>query len=75
MLIQAAVAAFTGGQAPFFPIEFDGVSIGRGLLWLFIIDPIVATVAGWIFMLVVIPVIGLATGVGAVVDRRHGDET
>ncbi len=55
---------------PYFPIEFDGVSIGRGLLWLFIIDPIVMTVAYWIFMLVVLPVIGLAVGAGAIADRR-----
>jgi len=65
--------AFAGGQAPLFPIEFDGASIGRGLLWLFIIDPIVATVAYWIFMLVMIPVIGLATGIGSMADRRNDD--
>lgn len=62
--------AFAGGQAPYFPYEFTNVSIGRGLLWLFIIDPIVVTVAYWIFMLVMLPVIGLAAGVGAILDRR-----
>jgi hypothetical protein len=62
--------AFAGGQAPYFPIEFDGVSIGRGLLWLIIIDPIVVTVAYWIFMLVMLPVIALAAGAGALADRR-----
>ena len=62
--------AFAGGQAPYFPIEFDGVSIGRGLLWLFIIDPLVMTVAYWAFMLVMLPVIGLAVGAGAIADRR-----
>ena len=61
--------AFAGGQAPYFPIEFDGVSIGRGLLWLVIVDPIVVTIAYWIFMLVMLPVIALAAGAGALADR------
>lgn len=63
--------AFAGGQAPYFPIAFDGVNIGRGLLWLIVIDPIVMTVAYWIFMLVMLPVIGLAVGAGALADRRR----
>ena len=64
--------AFVGGQAPFFPYEFTGFSLGRGLLWLIVIDPIVATLAYWAFMLVMLPVIGLAAGVGALMDRRRG---
>lgn len=63
--------AFAGGQAPFFPYEFTDVSIGRGLLWLFIIDPIVATVAYWGFMLVMLPVIALVAAVGTFFDRRR----
>jgi len=55
------VTAFVGGQAPFFFIEFTGFSLLRGLFWLIIIDPIVLTVAYWIFMLVVLPVSGLST--------------
>jgi hypothetical protein len=36
-----------------------------------VIDPIVMTVAYWIFMLVMLPVIGLAVGAGALADRRR----
>ncbi len=50
------VTAFIGGQAPFFFIEFEGFSPLRGLLWLVVIDPIVLTVAYWIFMLIMLPV-------------------
>jgi len=55
------VTAFVGGQAPFFFIEFTGFSLLRGLFWLIIIDPIVLTVAYWIFMLVMLPVGTLAS--------------
>jgi hypothetical protein len=60
-----------GGQAPYFPVTFDGPSIGRGLIWLIVIDAIVVTVAYWIFMLVMVPVIGLAAGASALADRRR----
>ncbi len=69
-LLWITWTAFAGGQAPLFPIEFTGASIGRGLLWVFIIDPIVATVAYWIFMLLMLPVIGLAAGLGSWTDRK-----
>lgn len=62
--------AFFGGQAPYFPYEFTDASIGRGLLWLLVIDPIVATVAYWGFMLVMLPVIALAASVGTFLDRK-----
>ena len=65
------VTAFVGGQAPFFFIDFEGVNPIRGLFWLIIVDPIVLTVAYWIFMLVMLPVIGLAVGAGALADRRR----
>jgi hypothetical protein len=52
------------------PFAFDGVSIGRGLLWLLTINPIVATIAYWLFMLVTLPVIGLADGAGALAGQR-----
>jgi len=51
--------AFVGGQAPFFFIEFGGFSLLRGLFWLVIIDPILLTVAYWVFMLIMLPVGGL----------------
>jgi len=31
----------------------------RGLLWLIVVDPIVLTVAYWIYMLIMLPVMGL----------------
>ena len=55
------VTAFVGGQAPFFFMEFTGFSLLRGLFWLIIIDPIVLTVAYWIFMLIMLPVEALAS--------------
>lgn len=57
------VTAFVGGQAPFFFMEFDGFSLLRGLLWLIIIDPIVLTVAYWIFMLIMLPIGALVAAV------------
>lgn len=58
------VTAFIGGQAPFFFIDFDGVNLFRGLIWLIIVDPLVLTVAYWIFMLVMLPIGALAAGIG-----------
>ena len=53
------VTAFTGGQAPLFFLDFDGFNLIRGLLWLIVVDPILLTVAYWIYMLVMLPVMGL----------------
>ncbi len=64
------VTAFVGGQAPFFFIDFGGVNPIRGLIWLILVDPIVLTVAYWIFMLVMLPIGALATGIGKGADRR-----
>lgn len=50
------VTAFIGGQAPFFFVEFTGFSLLRGLFWLIIVDPIVLTVAYWVFMLIMLPI-------------------
>jgi hypothetical protein len=58
--IWITVTAFIGGQAPWFFIDFVGVNPIRGFLWLVIVDPIVVTVAYWIFMLVLLPVIALS---------------
>jgi hypothetical protein len=58
------VTAFFGGQAPWFFINFDGFSLIRGLLWLIIIDPIVLTVAYWIFMLIMLPIGAIAAVIG-----------
>jgi hypothetical protein len=64
------VTAFAGGQAPLFFIDFDGVNPIRGLLWLIIIDPLVLTVAYWVFMLVMLPLGALATGIGNATDDK-----
>ena len=63
------VTAFVGGQAPFFFIDFEGVNPIRGLFWLIIVDPLVLTVAYWIFMLVMLPIGALAAGLGRATDR------
>ena len=64
------VTAFIGGQAPFFPIEFSGFNLVRGLLWLFIADPIITTVAYWVFMLILLPLVGLVAGVSKIQEKR-----
>jgi hypothetical protein len=63
------VTAFIGGQAPFFFVDFYGVNPIRGLFWLIIVDPIVLTVAYWIFMLIMLPIGALAAGIGKATDR------
>jgi hypothetical protein len=68
------VTAFIGGQAPFFFMEFEGFNLIRGLFWLIIVDPIVLTVAYWIFMLVMLPLIGLAVGASALSARRNNKD-
>jgi hypothetical protein len=64
------VTAFIGGQAPYFFVDFDGVNPIRGLFWLIIVDPIVLTVAYWVFMLVMLPIGALAAGIGRASDKR-----
>jgi hypothetical protein len=69
--VWITITAFIGGQAPFFFLEFDGFNLIRGLFWLIIVDPIVLTVAYWIFMLLMLPLIGLAAGASAIANRKH----
>ena len=64
------VTAFVGGQAPFFFIDFEGVNPIRGLIWLIIVDPLVLTVAYWVFMLVMLPIGALAAGLGKATDHK-----
>jgi hypothetical protein len=71
--VWITVTAFIGGQAPFFFLEFDGFNLIRGLFWLIIVDPIVLTVAYWIFMLVMLPLVGLAVGVSALASRKYSN--
>ena len=68
------VTAFIGGQAPFFFMEFEGFNLIRGLFWLIVVDPIVLTFAYWIFMLVMLPLVGLAAGASALASRKHSNE-
>jgi len=65
------LTAFIGDQAPFFFLNFDGFNLIRGLFWLIIVDPIVLTVAYWIFMLLMLPLVGLAAGASAIANRKH----
>ncbi|MGB4734229.1 MAG: hypothetical protein WBH19_07660 [Candidatus Nanopelagicales bacterium] len=69
--VWITITAFIGGQAPFFFLDFDGFNLIRGLFWLIIVDPIVLTVAYWIFMLLMLPLIGLAAGASASANRKH----
>lgn len=51
-------AAFFGGivWVPFGSLIFEDVNIVRGLFWLFIGEPILLTVAYWLFMLIMLPI-------------------
>ncbi|MSO48262.1 MAG: hypothetical protein EXQ67_09320 [Thermoleophilia bacterium] len=69
-LTWITITAFIGGQALFFPIEFSGFSLVRGFLWLFIADPIITTIAYWIFMLILLPLVGLIAGVSKIQEKR-----
>ena len=64
------VTAFVGGQAPFFFVDFEGVNPIRGLIWLIIVDPLVLTVAYWVFMLVMLPIGALAAAIGRANSKR-----
>jgi hypothetical protein len=59
------IIAFTGGTMPVIGYETEG-GLGQGLLWVFVIDPIVVMVMAWVFMLIALPVIGIE----ALVRRR-----
>lgn len=48
------VIAFIGGTMPIIGWETEG-SLGFGLLWLFLLEPIAVTVAYWITMIVTMP--------------------
>jgi hypothetical protein len=48
------VLAFIGGTAPIFGWELEG-SVGQGLLWMFIVTPIITTIGYWASMLVAMP--------------------
>jgi hypothetical protein len=46
--------AFVGGTMPLLGWELEG-SVGQGLFWLFVVDPIVTSVGFWIAMLIRLP--------------------
>ena len=53
--LWCTVIAFTGGTLPLLGWNIDG-GIGTGLVWLFVIDPIVVTVGYWLCMVIVMPI-------------------
>lgn len=53
--LWCTVIAFTGGTLPLLGWNMDG-GVGAGLLWLFVIDPIVTAVGYWLSMLIVMPI-------------------
>ncbi|MFP4514167.1 MAG: hypothetical protein ACLFRV_14580 [Acidimicrobiales bacterium] len=50
------IIAFVGGTMPIIGWETDG-GIGVGLVWMFVVDPIVITVCYWLTMIVVLPIV------------------
>jgi hypothetical protein len=66
------LTAFAGGQAPWFFINFTGFNPFRGLLWLVVVEPIVLTVAYWIFLLVMLPVVALGAVFSKATDSGDG---
>jgi hypothetical protein len=49
------IIAFVGGTMPIIGWETEG-GIGVGLVWLFVVDPIVLTVGWWVTALAVLPI-------------------
>lgn len=60
LLAWWTVIAFVGGTMPIIGVETEG-GFGNGLFWLLFVDPIVATLLYWAFMLVMLPIIAIAT--------------
>lgn len=53
--LWCTIIAFTGGTLPLVGWNIDG-GVGTGLLWIFIIDPIVVTVGCWVSTLIALPI-------------------
>lgn len=69
-LTWCTVIAFAGGQLPLLGWNIDG-GIVFGLFWLFIVDPLAATVAYWAGMLIALPLVGISEGTSAVRHRTR----
>ena len=52
------VVAFVGGTMPVIGWQTDG-GIGTGLVWLFVVDPVVLTVCYWLALVITVPVAAL----------------
>lgn len=59
--LWCTVIAFVGGRLPIIGWELKGGLI-IGLLWLFIIDPILITVCYWLSMIIAVPIAMLFSG-------------
>ncbi len=57
-LTWCTIIAFVGGTTPLLGWRQEG-SLGAGLFWIFVIDPIVSTVLIWVSALVVLPLSAL----------------
>lgn len=53
--LWCTVIAFTGGRLPLVGVYLEG-GVVSGLLWLFIVDPIIVTVCYWVSMAIVVPI-------------------
>lgn len=71
LLTYWTFVAFVGGTLWPTSIEVGG-GFAFGLVWLFVIDPIAATVLYWIGMAILLPVFGAAAGVQHMRDRQGG---
>jgi hypothetical protein len=54
-MVWATIIAFIGGRIPIFGFEMRG-GIISGLIWVFILDPIIMTIMYWISMIIVLPI-------------------
>ena len=54
------IIAFVGGTIPFIGIKLGG-GLFSGLLWLFILDPIVITAIYWIVLAVITPLAAIVS--------------
>jgi hypothetical protein len=68
------IIAFIGGTMPIIGWETDG-GITTGLVWLFVVDPLIVTVCAWVTMLVTAPIALLRRRRAEAPASPHDDTT
>jgi hypothetical protein len=71
--LWCTVIAFTGGRLPAIGSEMNG-GVSNGLVWIFVLDPIVLTVGYWVLLIIVLPLVAIfPTRLARSVDANRWD--